>query len=318
MQAARPDEIKEGDRAELSAIDPDRGPAVSGKTGAGRPGRSRAIIDRVPPPAGDPNAPAPGPDLRLQVRRLPGRDHLRPGRRRHAPQGRDRCPPDGGRDRARGQRARPVPPAQVPATSWGSGRSATSRPTSRPLRRRGRRHDHRPRTRPEALPGYQEPSRGRLLRPLPGHAQPVRRPPRRAPEARAQRRTLHLRARDLRRARLRLPLRLPRHAPHGDRPADASSARATSPRRRPPPTSPTRSFTRKGETLHISNPTRIPDAGEHRGVPRADRQGQLHPPVGRVHRRDHAALRGPPRDVSQDRVHRPPAPSSPTSCRWPR
>ena len=32
----------------------------------------------------------------------------------------------------------------------------------------------------DALPGYQEPDAGRLLRPLPGHAQPVRGPPHRA------------------------------------------------------------------------------------------------------------------------------------------
>ena len=37
------------------------------------------------------------------------------------------------------------------------------------------------------------------------------------------------------------------------------------------------------------------------------------------HRRDHEALRGPPRDLPEDRVHRRrPASSSSTRCRWPR
>jgi GTP-binding protein LepA len=56
MQSSRPDEIKEEientlgiDRAEVLA--------VSGKTGLGVPELFRAVIDRVPPPPGDPNAP---------------------------------------------------------------------------------------------------------------------------------------------------------------------------------------------------------------------------------------------------------------------
>ncbi|ADV61322.1 GTP-binding protein LepA [Isosphaera pallida ATCC 43644] len=56
MQTARPEEIKDEiehtlgiDRAEVLA--------VSGKTGQGVPELFRAIIERIPPPAGDPNAP---------------------------------------------------------------------------------------------------------------------------------------------------------------------------------------------------------------------------------------------------------------------
>ena len=56
MQAARPEEIKEEIMVSLG-IDPAEVLAVSAKTGEGVPGIFRAIIERVPPPGGDPNAP---------------------------------------------------------------------------------------------------------------------------------------------------------------------------------------------------------------------------------------------------------------------
>ena len=56
MQAARPDEIREEIEASLG-IDGDEILSVSGKTGLGVPEIFRAIIDRVPPPPGDANAP---------------------------------------------------------------------------------------------------------------------------------------------------------------------------------------------------------------------------------------------------------------------
>ena len=72
-----------------------------------------------------------------------------------------------------------------------------------------------------ALPGYQEPVPVVFCGLFPGHQQPVRRPPDGPSEAGAQRLELHVRARVVRCARVRLPLRLPGHAPHGDRPAAA-------------------------------------------------------------------------------------------------
>ena len=62
-----------------------------------------------------------------------------------------------------------------------------------------------------------------LLRPVPDRLGRLPGPARRAGEAHAQRRRADVGARDLRRARLRLPLRLPRPAPHGHR---ARAARA--------------------------------------------------------------------------------------------
>jgi GTP-binding protein LepA len=56
MQAARPDEIKEEIMVSLG-IDPTEVLAISAKTGLGVPDVFRAIIERVPPPAGNPKAP---------------------------------------------------------------------------------------------------------------------------------------------------------------------------------------------------------------------------------------------------------------------
>jgi GTP-binding protein LepA len=56
MQASRPEEIKEEIMTTLG-IDPSEVLAVSGKTGVGVPDLFRAVIERVPPPAGDPAKP---------------------------------------------------------------------------------------------------------------------------------------------------------------------------------------------------------------------------------------------------------------------
>ncbi|APW63026.1 translation elongation factor 4 [Paludisphaera borealis] len=56
MQASRPEEIKEEIMTTLG-IDPSEVLAVSAKSGLGVPDLFRAIIERVPPPAGDPDKP---------------------------------------------------------------------------------------------------------------------------------------------------------------------------------------------------------------------------------------------------------------------
>ena len=114
------------------------------------------------------------------------------------------------------------------------------------------------------------------------------------PEALAQRCQLHLRARVVRRPRVRLPLRLPGDAPHGDRPAAART-------REQPRASPDRAQRdlRDHHQARRDAPHLQPDPDSrprrHRGVPRARRPGQLHHPR-RLHRLAHAAVRGPPRD----------------------
>ncbi len=55
-------------------------------------------------------------------------------------------------------------------------------------------------------------------------------------------------------------------------------------------------LTRKGEVLHISNPTRIPEPGDIEEFREPVGEGQLHHPVGE-HRHHHADVRGPPRHL---------------------
>ena len=95
-------------------------------TGIGDPrGHRRAR----PPPKGDPDAPAPGPDLRLALRRLQRRHRLRARGRRHARSARD-DPPDG------------HGPRRISSSSASSGRSWC--PMEQLGRRRGRLRRHRP------------------------------------------------------------------------------------------------------------------------------------------------------------------------------
>ena len=75
----------------------------------------------------------------------------------------------------------------------------------------------------DAARRLQAPQPDGVLRPLPDRRRRLPDPARRPRAAAAQRRRAGLRAGDLRRARLRLPLRLPRPAAHGDR---ARAARA--------------------------------------------------------------------------------------------
>ncbi len=69
----------------------------------------------------------------------------------------------------------------------------------------------------EALPGYREPLPMVFSGSVPDRRRRLREPPRGARQAQAERRVDQLHARVVRRARVRLPLRLPRPAPHGDR-----------------------------------------------------------------------------------------------------
>ena len=72
---------------ELAAVlggSPDEVIRVSAKTGSGIDELLEAIIERLPPPSGDPARAAAGPRVRLVLRHLPGSCQLDPGRRRAA------------------------------------------------------------------------------------------------------------------------------------------------------------------------------------------------------------------------------------------
>ena len=198
---------------------------ASAKDGTGVPDILEAIVARIPAPKGDPAKPLKGlifdshydayKGVVVYVRLAAG----------HAPDGRAR-PPDGQRRRGRAARARRLPAAARAgqAARRRRGRLHRDRAQERPGRPgRRHRHDRRASGRRAAarLPGGQEP---RLRRDLPGQRRGLPAPARRAREAPPQRRQLHLHAGELGRARVRVPLRVPRPAPHGDRPG-ASRAR---------------------------------------------------------------------------------------------
>ncbi len=218
-----------GDR--VGAGDPGRpDPADQRQDRRGRAGPPRRRDRAHPGPPGRGGRPAPGPHLRLVLRQLPGRGVVGPGDERRAEDG---WPPavHAGRSHPRRRRGRRPPSRPHPGGVAGPGRDRVPH----------RGHQGRARG-PLGRDGHRGiPSRGRgarrvprpeadgLLRALPDRRRPVLRPARRPAEARAQRRQLHVRAGDLGGARVRVPLRLPRAAPHGDHP------RAPRPRVQPRP-----------------------------------------------------------------------------------
>ncbi len=81
LPAAQPEKYAE-ELAHLIGGDPADCIRVSGKTGEGVPYLLDEIVRQFVPPVGEAESPGPRDDLRLGVRRLPGRGHLRPGDRR--------------------------------------------------------------------------------------------------------------------------------------------------------------------------------------------------------------------------------------------
>ena len=183
-------------------------------------------------------------------------------------------------------------------------------------RRADRRHDHRGRRgrRRSRSPGFKvsKPMVFAGLYPVEGSEYPGA--ARRAREAAAERRLVLLRAGDVGGARLRVPLRLPRPAAHGDRPG-AARARV---RHGPGHHRAGRALPRDDDRRRGAGDRQPVEAARHR--PHRDDRGADHhgddADAVRARRRDPAAVPGEARRAEVDRVPgRRTACWSPTSCR---
>ena len=196
--------------------------ACSGKTGRASTSCCAAIVERVPPPTGDPDAPLQAmvfdshyDDYRgviTYVRVMNGT--VRKGQKIRFMQG---------RHHARSPRAGPVRPAAPPCDELQAGQVGYLICNIKSL---GQVHVGDTVTvagdaAAEPLPGYQRAAADGLLRAVSVRRPGLRGAARRADQAQHQRPQLRVRARDERRPGLRLPLRLPGHAAHGDHPAAA-------------------------------------------------------------------------------------------------
>ena len=280
LPAARPDEVTRGDRARPSASTRARSWPSAARPGMGVAELFRAIIERVPPPAGRPDAPLRAlifdrnfddyQGVVVYVRVIDGT--LRDGQKIRLM---------ARRDRARGHRAwASSGPARSPCDELGAGQvgyfianikgsptstSATPSPT-RPPRRRG----------PARLQGAEARwSSAASSRPRNNEFEDLRDG---APEARAQRLQLHLRAR-----------RPPTPSASASAAASwacstwrssssGSSARATSTLVQTAPNVTYEIVTTQGRDAAHRQPDPHPRRRRDRGVPRAVRPRQLHPP----------------------------------------
>ena len=192
---------------------------ISAKTGEGIDALLDAVVERIPPPTGDADAAAAGVDLRQPVRSVPRRGQLGAGderaahRRFQAAVHAGRHPAGGRRDRCAspgadtGRRARP--PARWATSSPASRTSAT--PAA------ARRSPPTPTRPPSALEGYRDPKPMVFCGLFPIDGDDFENLRESLERLKLNDASITYSPESSGCARLRLPLRLPRPAAHGDR-----------------------------------------------------------------------------------------------------
>ena len=229
LPAAEPDKVKQ-QIEDVIGLDASDAILISAKTGLERAGGAGS--DRHAPAAaqGRPRRAAQGAAGRQLVRQLSRRRRAGPRRRRRAQEG-PAHPHDGHRRGLRGRPRRRVhAEAGRRSTELGPGEigflTASIKEVADTRVGDTITDDRKPGDRAAARlpPG----AAGGVLRPVPGRRRRLRGSARRHGQAPPQRRELQLRDGDLGRARLRLPLRLPRAAASRDHPGAAASASSIS------------------------------------------------------------------------------------------
>ena len=224
LPAAQPEKYA-AELANIIGCDPADVLRVSAKTGEGVAELLNAVVAQVPPPSGDPDAPARAlifdsvydtyRGVVTYVRVVDGRLSRRERTLMLSTKAVHETLEIG-----------VISPEPVPSDGLAAGRGGLPdhRRQGRPAGP-GRRHDDHasPARRPRPLPGYADPRPMVFSGPLPDRRRRLPGAARRARQAAAERRLAGLRAGDLDRAGLRLPLRLPRPAAHGDHPGAAGA-----------------------------------------------------------------------------------------------
>ena len=293
LPAAEPEKVKQ-QIEDVIGLDASHAILISAKTGLNIDEVLEAIVTRLPPPKGDPDAPlkallvdswydaylgvvvlvriVDGAIRKGQRIRMMGTERIlrrRPRRRVHP-------------ETAGGGRARPRRDRLHHRLDQGRGRHPRRRHHHRRAQARGRAAARLP-------PG----GAGGVLRPVSGRRRRLRGFARGDGQAAPQRRELHLRDGDERRARLRLPLRLSRAAAPRDHPG-AAGARVQSRPDRDRALGDLQDDADRRQRDRDSQSGRHAGRGEDQGDPRAvDRRH--HPHARRLSRQRAEALPGPPR-----------------------
>ena len=224
LPAAEPERIRE-QVEEVIGIDASNAVLISAKT---RPRHRRGAGGHRQRPAGAARGrrqgAAEGDAGRQLVRRLSRRHRAGARHRRHAEEGPD-DPHDGHRRQAPGRAHRRVHPQQAQCRRARPRRVRLHHRLDQGSGRHPRRRHHHRGQAPDGAGAarLQAGAAGGVLRPVPGRCREFRGSARRGRQAAAQRRQLLLRDGDLGRARLRLPLRLPRPAAPRDHPGAAGA-----------------------------------------------------------------------------------------------